>query len=412
VIRPVASLILVACLAFVVACSGDDKDEPGASPSTETPAASSTTVTATSATTPDATGDLPAIKLQRFAPSLSFARMTGMYAGPDGRFYVTEQAGRVIAFASAGSTELQSFLDISGRVSTDGNEEGLLGLAFAPDYAQSGAFYVYYAAKTGSRHTVLSRFHASNGVADPKSEQILLQIPQPFPNHKGGQLIFGPDGMLYLGLGDGGSGNDPMGNGQNRNVLLAKLLRIDVSKADAGLAYSIPADNPFAGQPNVRGEIWAYGLRNPWRFSFDSQTGQLWLADVGQDTREEVDIITKGGNYGWSTMEGLQCLSGTGCDRNGLTLPIIDYGHDGGECSITGGFVYRGQAIAALQGAYVYADYCSGKVWALRYDGTKVTQQSLIADAPFNISSFAVDAQGELYALQHADAGGIFKLVP
>ena len=258
---------------------------------------------------------------------------------------------------------------------------------------------------------MLSRFRASNGVADARSEQVLLEIAQPFANHKGGQVAFGPDGMLYLGLGDGGSGRDPMGNGQNRNVLLGKLLRLDVSKAAAGLAYSIPADNPFAGQANARAEIWAYGLRNPWRFSFDAQTGQLWLADVGQDTREEVDIITRGGNYGWSIMEGAQCLSGASCNRSGLTLPVIDYAN-GEDCSVTGGFVYRGQAIAPLQGAYVYADYCSGKVWALRYDGTKLTQQGLIADAPFFISSFAVDAQGELYVLQHDAAGGVFKLVP
>jgi glucose/arabinose dehydrogenase len=223
-------------------------------------------------------------------------------------------------------------------------------------------------------------------------------------------MIFGTDGYLYFSIGDGGGGNDPQANGQNLGAMLGKIHRIDVSKPSGGLNYSIPADNPFVGRSGARSEIWAYGLRNPWRFSFDRATGQMWAGDVGQNAREEVDLITKGGNYGWKIMEGTQCLSGSTCDRTGLTLPVIDYATAGGRCSVTGGFVYRGSAIASLRGAYVYGDYCSGEVWALRYDGTRVTEQALIADLGGQLSSFAQDSTGELYALQYAANGGVFKL--
>jgi glucose/arabinose dehydrogenase len=233
-------------------------------------------------------------------------------------------------------------------------------------------------------------------------------VAQPFSNHNGGQIVFGPDGMLYIGLGDGGSGNDPENNGQNLGTLLGSLLRIDVS----GDAHSIPPDNPFVGRQGARAEIWAYGLRNPWRFSFDSVTGDLWLADVGQNTREEVNVITRGGNYGWRIMEGAECRGGgTNCDMSGLQPPIIDYATAGGNCSVTGGFVYRGSAIGALQGAYVYADYCSGRIWALRTEGFVRSDHRQIGDAPFRISSFAQDGNGDLYVLEHANAGGIYKLV-
>jgi glucose/arabinose dehydrogenase len=252
-------------------------------------------------------------------------------------------------------------------------------------------------------------------LGDAASEEVLLQVDQPFVNHNGGQIVFGADGYLYIGLGDGGSARDPQGNGQNRRVLLGKLLRIDVGGRSSDLAYRIPADNPFAGQgATAREEIWAYGLRNPWRFSFDDQTGALWLADVGQNTREEIDVIQKGGNYGWNRMEGFDCLGGgSNCDKSGLMLPVFEYPTgQAGNCSVTGGFVYRGESIPALRGAYVYGDYCSGRVWALRYDGSKVSEQAELADGSFMLSSFAVDAAGEVYALQHAGSGGIFKLAP
>jgi glucose/arabinose dehydrogenase len=255
---------------------------------------------------------------------------------------------------------------------------------------------------------VVSRFvAAADGTA--AGEVRLLEVPQPFPNHKGGQLAFGPDGFLYVGLGDGGSGNDPMGNGQNLGALLGKVLRLDVS-GGASAPYRVPADNPFAGREGARGEIWAYGLRNPWRFSFDPATGQLWLGDVGQNEREEVNIVTRGGNYGWGVMEGTGCLGQRACDREGKILPVKEY-ETGQNCSITGGFVYRGSAIPALRGAYVYADYCSGRIWALRYDGSSLTADAELIDAPLMISSFARDNAGELYVLAHGDNGGIFKIV-
>jgi glucose/arabinose dehydrogenase len=227
-------------------------------------------------------------------------------------------------------------------------------------------------------------------------------------NHNGGESW---DRYLYIGMGDGGSANDPMGNGQNRRVLLGKLLRIDVGGTNANLRYRIPDDNPFAGQAaDARPEIWAYGLRNPWRVSFDSQTGALWLPTYS-GTRE-IDVIEKGGNYGWKIMEGSQCLGGgSGCEREGLKLPVLDYANSGGNCSITGGDVYRGRAIASLRGAYVYGDYCSGRIWALRYDGSKVTEQGELLDSGIQISSFAVDGEGEIYALQYSNSGGIFRLV-
>jgi glucose/arabinose dehydrogenase len=304
-------------------------------------------------------------------------------------------------------------MDISDRVSRSGSEEGLLGFALAPDFATSRAFYVYYAARPGERRTVVSRFtaNAAGTTADVSSEAVILQVPQPFSNHKGGQIAFGPEGMLYVGLGDGGSGNDPNGNGQNLNTLLAKILRIDVGGTSGNLAYRVPADNPFVGRQDARAEVWAYGLRNPWRFSFDTQTGELWVGDVGQSTREEIDVVTKGGNYGWNVMEGEDCRGGgANCNRDGKILPVIDY-PTGADCSVSGGFVYRGTAVPSLAGAYVYGDYCSGKVWALRYDGTRMTEQRQIADSSMRISSFARDNTGELYVLAYDDSGGgIFRI--
>jgi glucose/arabinose dehydrogenase len=358
---------------------------------------------------PEVTGLPESVALERVFPDLAFERMTGLYQAQDGAWWITEQIGRVTRIDAEG--QASPVLDITDRVSTAGNEEGLLGLAFAPDFESSRIFFLYYSA-ANPRRSVISSFvaNAAEGtVSAPGSELVRLEVDQPFSNHNGGQIVFGPDGYLYVALGDGGSARDPQGNGQNLGALLGKILRIDVS-GESG--YSVPPDNPFAGQGDARGEIWAYGLRNPWRFSFDSATGDLWAGDVGQNTREEVDVITRGGNYGWSIMEGFGCLDGgQNCNRDGLLLPVIDYGRDGG-CSITGGFVYRGAAIPELYGAYVYADYCSGIIWALRYDGTEVTEQAQIAQADFAVSSFAQGDDGELYVLDHSDEGGIYRLVP
>ena len=222
-------------------------------------------------------------------------------------------------------------------------------------------------------------------------------MEQPYANHNGGQILFGPDGFLYVGLGDGGSAGDPKGHGQNTGTLLGTILRLDVSSLDAVGSYAIPADNPFVGVEGARPEIWAYGLRNPWRFTFDSETGDLWAADVGQNALEEVDLVRAGLNYGWKIMEGDECFSRS-CDTRGLELPITVYGRDDG-CSITGGYVYRGGRLPSLYGAYVYGDYCSGKIWALRYDGSRVTESIQLADTSLRISSFAEDADGELYIL-------------
>ena len=416
--KPWALFILVL---LVAGCGGDSvSPSPTAPPDDATSSPASTPMpssTVTVAPTPNATSRLPRIGLEPAFPALAFARMTGLYQAPDGseRWFVTEQSGRILVFEDReDAAEATLFLDIRDRVNAGGNEEGLLGLAFAPDFASTGAFYVNYTAQ-GPRRTVVSRFVAPppRTAADAASESIILEVAQPFSNHNGGQTAFGPDGFLYVSLGDGGSRLDPMNNGQNAGVLLGKLLRIDVAGASPGRAYRVPSDNPFVGQGGAREEIWALGLRNPWRFSWDAATGDLWLADVGQNAREEIDLIVKGGNYGWRIREGSQWLAGPNaqCDRTGLIDPVFDYA-TGANCSVTGGFVYRGATITALQGAYVYGDYCSGRIWALRYDGDEVTVQAELIDGDVRISSFAAGRDGELYALEHAGQGRIFRLVP
>ncbi len=391
-----------------VACGGSS-----ATPTSTQAALSSGTPSLEGAAATPASDELPQVHAARVYPNLSFERMTGMYQAPDGRIFVTEQPGRIRVFDdNDGVTDAPVFLDLTDRVLSDGAEQGMLGLAFAPDFATSGYFYVDYTAPDPQR-TVVSRFAVgADGKADPGSELVILQVDQPFSNHNGGQLAFGPDGDLYVSFGDGGSGNDPQSNGQDPGNLLATILRIDVSHATADAPYTIPSDNPFAAKQGARGEVWAYGLRNPWRFSFDLQTGQLWAGDVGQSSWEEVDIIEPGKNYGWSIMEGSHCLRGNSCNQTGLTPPLIDYASNGPNCAVTGGFVYRGSAIPALEGAYVYGDYCGGTVWALRYDGAQVTQQGEIVTPGFSISSFAQDNAGELYVLQYADSGGIYELTP
>ncbi len=353
------------------------------------------------------------IQVGRVFPALSFQEMTNLVQ-PDGTtdlIFVTEQRGVIYAFSANSSQQAGIFLDITDRVNRGGDEEGLLGLAFDPAYQQNGYFYVYYSA-ANPRRSVVSRFNLDQqnaDMADPQSEVIIMEVAQPYANHNGGQLVFGPDGYLYIGLGDGGSAGDPHGNGQNLGTLLGKILRIDVSGLSAPGDYTIPVDNPFVGTGGARAEIWAFGLRNPWRFSFDSQTGLLWAGDVGQGSWEEIDIIVKGANYGWNIMEGLHCyLPSTGCNQSGLTLPIFEYDHSQG-CSITGGYVYRGDQTPSLQGSYIYGDYCSGKIWALTYDGGAVTENILLVDSGLSITSFSEDPAGNLYILDRQ--GGIYTLV-
>ncbi len=340
--------------------------------------------------------------------------MTNLVQPDDGldRIFVTEQAGRVLVFPNDQSAnDTQVFLDVRDRVNEGGNEEGLLGIAFDPDYKDNGHFYLYYSA-SGPRRSVLSRFSVgsdSPNLVDPASEVVILEVRQPYSNHNGGQLAFGPDGYLYVGLGDGGSGGDPLGNGQDPGTLLGSILRIDVSNVTEGQTYGIPPDNPFVGVPGAREEVWVYGLRNPWRFSFDDDTGLLWVADVGQNGWEEIDVVGKGLNYGWNVMEGAHCFSPrSGCDTSGLELPVAEYDRSGG-CSVTGGYVYRGDRLLSLRGAYVYGDFCSGKIWGLRYDGSTVTEVKLLVDSNLSITSFGQDLAGSLYILSRND--GIYRLV-
>ena len=288
-----------------------------------------------------------------------------------------------------------------------GGERGLLSLAFSPDYKSSGNFYVWYTQPGGA--TVLSRFKVSDDpdVANPNSEEVILIVPQPEPNHNGGRLQFGPDGMLYLGLGDGGGSNDPQGNGQKGSTLLGKLIRIDVDPVHG--SYAIPSDNPFLGNAGIRDEIWALGLRNPWKISFDPEAGDLFIADVGQEALEEVNFqsasSTGGENYGWSIMEGTEC-NAANCNPSSLTLPVTEYTHADG-CSITGGEVYRGSAYPNLYGSYLFADYCTGRVWSLKnVDGNWLT--TALADTDFRIQTFGLAEDGSVY-LTHR-SGGVYLI--
>jgi glucose/arabinose dehydrogenase len=329
------------------------------------------------------------------------------------RLFVVEKRG-TIRIVSGGAVRPAPFLDLSGRVS-GGSEQGLLGLAFHPDYATNRLFVVNYTDPAGdTRISAFRTLAADPDRADPASEQVLLAVTQPFANHNGGMLAFGPDGMLYAGLGDGGSGGDPQGNGQRRSTLLGKLLRVAVSGAGQ---LSVPADNPFTGQAGTRPEIWGLGLRNPWRFSFDRATGDLYVADVGQNQREEVNAAAgpqagRGLNWGWNVMEGGRCFQpATGCDQTGLVLPVLEYDHGQG-CSVTGGYVYRGAALPALRGLYFYGDYCGGWVRSFRLqNGQAVERQEWPGLAPGGqITSFGEDAAGELYVL--TAAGRVARVAP
>ncbi len=357
------------------------------------------------------------VQLVRAFPALSFTNPVGLIPSGDGsgRLFVTEQIGVIRVFAGDNAAATAAvFLDIRDRVAT-GGEKGLLGLAFHPNFKDNGYFYVNYTAPN-PLHTHVSRFTATGNprsVVDPASEVELLSFEQPYDNHNGGQLAFGPDGYLYVATGDGGAGGDPQNNAQNRTTLLGKILRIDVDGGGGGRNYGIPADNPYVGNTQgFREEIWAYGLRNPWRFSFDAATGRLWAADVGQGEIEEINLITKGGNFGWKIREGSQCYEPkTGCASEGLIMPAWEYRHNVGQ-SVTGGYVYRGADIPALQGAYVYGDYVSGRVWALRKEGDAAAHNTELMDTDFSISSFGVDARGELYLVHHGGTLHRFVAAP
>ena len=327
-----------------------------------------------------------------------------------GRLFIVEKGGRILIWRN-GALLPDPFLDITDRVNSGCSECGLLSVAFPSDYATTGVFYVYYNAKEnlvandqpnepdGSNDSVVARFHVSADpdIADPNSEEQLLLQNQPATNHNGGQLAFGPDGHLYIGLGDGGGGGDTYHNGQDTTTLLGKILRIHVT---AGGPYTIPADNPFVGDPNYRDEIWAFGLRNPWRFSFDSATGDLYIGDVGQGAWEEIDVqpaASSGGeNYGWPIMEGLVCYNADSCNQTGLTLPVTVYDHSN-DCSVTGGFVLHSRKPGQAP-VYLYSDYCSGDVRALQRNGNEWATTTLFDSGQF-VTSFGMDEDGDIYLL-------------
>jgi glucose/arabinose dehydrogenase len=331
------------------------------------------------------------------------------------RTFVATQQGLILVVKGS---ESKVFLDIRDRVTyrDNENEEGFLGLSFSPKYKQNGEFCVYYNPKKGPSHTSrISKFKVSAGdpdKADPASEVELLDIKKPFWNHTGGTVVYGPDGYLYIGLGDGGSANDPFDNAQNLGVLLGSILRIDVEKKDGDKNYSIPKDNPFVGKEGAKPEIYAYGLRNVWRMAFDRQTGTLWCADVGQNLWEEIDLIVKGGNYGWNRREGMHTFGAKGSGpKADLIEPIWEYDHQVGA-SITGGVVYRGKKVPELVGKYIYADYVTGKIWALKYDekAKKVISNEAIPSQKMPVITFGEDEAGEVYfTIVTADGKGIFR---
>lgn len=405
--------LLIPLLLTVLACGGGNgiaaptitplsPTGVGSAPQTESPPQPDTAI-------PQPT-EAPATTVSQFPDPSGFA-WTPILNGLDrpvdlqssfdgsGRLFIIEKYGAIRIFKD-GQLLDQLFLNIDDRVNARGNEMGLLGLAFHPNFEENGFFYVNYTGEGG--HTRISRFTANGDSADPNSEQILMVIDQPFENHNGGGVVFGPDGYLYLGLGDGGAGGDPFKNGQNTNALLGKLLRIDVNNGDP---YAIPADNPFGN------EVWAYGLRNPWRFSFDRATGDLWIGDVGQGEWEEVDYLPAGSpggaNFGWSIMEASYGYDGEA--QPGLLLPAAEYSHSNpySGCSVTGGYVYRG-SMPEWNGVYLYGDYCEGTVWGLILSNGQ-WQSQVLFEADLRITSFGEDEAGELYLV--SDTGSVYILV-
>jgi glucose/arabinose dehydrogenase len=422
----VATLVLAAVLASGCGPSQTPSPSPasaGASIPTEAkPSPTAITATATptpaAATAPSASLVPPPLALQTIA-TLPGGPLAIVNAGDgSGRLFVVTRAGQ-IRIVRDGKLVATPLLNIGGRI-TSGGERGLLGLAFDPGFPTSDQrFFVDYTDTNGN--TVVSSFRVDPSTpdrADANSEQIVLRVTQPASNHNGGALAFGPDGFLYVSLGDGGGEGDPNGYGQATNTLLAKVLRIDVDHPASGKAYGIPAGNPFANSPGARPEIWLTGLRNPWRMSFDRATGNLWIGDVGQDAWEEVDLARGGAgglNFGWSTMEGNHCYRpSAGCNKSGLTLPVTEYDHGQG-CSVIGGYVYRGALIPALAGQYVFGDYCSGTIWTLdSRQAANATASPLkprrAGSAASGLAAFGEDQAGELYAA-NVSTGEIAKVV-
>lgn len=348
------------------------------------------------------------LELQPLFPGLAFSQPVALLQTPHltDSWYVLEKEGRVVRVEGEGpSARTALFVDLTDRVDARPTEAGLLGLAFDPDFARNGQAYLSYT-RGGPLTSVLSRFVSTDGglTLDPASEEVLLEVPQPYGNHNGGQIAFGPDGYLYFGLGDGGAGGDPHGNGQNTQTLLGAMLRVDVSGPNP---YAIPPDNPFA-EGGGRPEIYAWGLRNPWRWSFDRKSGELWVGDVGQSEWEEINRVALGDNLGWNLWEGSHCFRAGACRDEGVVMPLAEYSHAVG-CSVTGGYVYRGKTIPSLYGRYLYGDFCSGRIWELDSGNIEAGPRILLQSGK-RISSFAEDRNGELYLLDYS-AGRIFRLI-
>ncbi|MEJ5247341.1 PQQ-dependent sugar dehydrogenase [Caldilinea sp.] len=435
--RYTASLLLFAL--FLSACTAP------ASNRAEPPAAIIPASTPTAIATPPASDDVfeaeaasqidvalptptPTPAVAALAPDQIRLRLEPVYRGFElpvflthagdgsGRLFVVEKTGKIWVIDN-GEVQPTPFLDVSGKITTAGNEQGLLGMAFAPNFIESGHVFINYTDRQGT--TVVERYTVASDTpnrADPQSAFTVLTVPQPASNHNAGMLDFGPDGYLYVPLGDGGAANDRFGNGQNPDALLGKILRLDVT-GDPTQPYLIPPDNPFVAADwngrAVRDEIWAIGLRNPWRTSFDRVTGDFWIADVGQNRFEEVNVVPSGApggyNFGWPIMEGKSCFNAADCDQSGLTLPVVDYAHGRGDCSVTGGYVYRGEAHPQWQGVYFYGDFCSGRIWALAPDGAGGWLNAEVLDADLAISSFGEDEAGELYVLDYG-GGVIYRM--
>jgi glucose/arabinose dehydrogenase len=394
----------------LASCGGDSRTPSPASPTTPTPSSGSCGAGSVVAGTPNLVGT-------RLVGGLSSPLDVQSVASDRSRLFVVEQGGR-IRVVRAGALLAAPFLDISARIST-GGERGLLGLAFHPSYATNGRFFVNYTDRSGDTH--IAEFRAptpSADAADAGSERDILFVRQPFANHNGGGLAFGPDGFLYIGLGDGGSAGDPQGNAQNLGVRLGKMLRVDINGA---APFAAPSDNPFVSRSGALPEIWAYGLRNPWRFSFDRGTGDLYIGDVGQGALEEIDVGTasrRGGeNYGWNMMEGTRCYSpSSGCNMAGVTLPVTEYGRSDGF-SVTGGVVYRGCRMPGWAGHYFYADYGTGLIRSFRLEGGRAVDPrdwtAAIGGASRairNPSSFGVDADGEILIVDYD--GEVYRIDP
>jgi glucose/arabinose dehydrogenase len=422
-LRRVSSLTLVAALAW--GCGQPQPTNPAentpsvvptpstvpASPSGSRDTGPSATPSAVSSGPFDPNGLTLALEPLAGVPLRSPLGVVSAFDG-SGRVFVVEQGG-TIRIVGDGALLPDAFLDISGAVSA-GGEQGLLGLAFHPDYPDDPRFFVNYTDQAGDTRVSSFTVDPSNpDRADPGSEVQLLFIAQPYANHNGGAVAFGPDGYLYIGMGDGGSGGDPHGNGQKLGTLLGKVLRIDIDGQSGDQAYGIPNDNPFLSTEFALPEIFATGLRNPWRLSFDRETGDLWIGDVGQNAWEEIDVAragTSGQNFGWNRMEGAHCFRpADGCDQSGVTMPVAEYSHTDG-CTVIGGYVYRGTAQPALTGGYVFGDYCSGQIWAIDPAGDQSREPTPVEQSGAQISSFGEDEAGELYVTD-IRAGQLLRVV-